>query len=318
MALSLLSLCSFGDGGTCAAPISAQCTVNNNNVASASHDPHIRFAEGGVADFRGENGTFYALLSAPGVQFSARTVDTTFMLPIGPILVEGSFFSEVSWVLRGVSGTAYGVSAVADILGFEVFDLGNSLMLPWSTAAARIASRRGIWQEWWQDGVRVYLKQSTIFVRANGWETNVTRNPIYLHVSGPARWRFDVAIRQLDNTGFDKLHGAAGAACMAHGLIGQSFDADGIAVSGKIDTYAPPDKLHPVVKTRAQAEGAIEGNANDYKVSGRFSAVFRFGRFSATPEVACAGRNVSALSGVKAPRRSGGSAGGFAVAVTDK
>ena len=219
------------------------------------------------------------------------------MLPVGPLLVDGSFFTEVSWVLRGSSGRAYGVSSVADQLGFDVFDLGPALMLPWPRPPVRIESKRSVWTEWWQDRIRVYLKQSTIFVRANGWEVNVTRKPIYLHVSGPSRWRFDIAVRVLDGTtGFEGKHGETSATCVAHGLIGQSFDGDDVAVSGRVDEYVYPDKLHPVVKTLAQAEGAIEGVAEDYAVKSRFHAAFKFGRFSATPVDACAVRNVSLMA----------------------
>ena len=291
------------DGGLCAAPITAQCDANG--VASAAHDPHLKFAEGGVADFRGKNGTFYALLSAPGVHFAAMTVNTAFLLPNGPVLVEGSFFSEVAWVLRGASGTAYGVRAVADVLGFDVFKLGPALLLPWAVPKL-VAIKRDVWQEWKEDRLRVYLKQSTIFVRANGWEVNCTRNPIYLHVAGSSRWRFDIAVRMLDgSTGFEALHGKVSEACVAHGVIGQSFDGDGVAVDGHTDSYVPTDPFHPVIQTRAQAEGAIEGAAEDYALRGPWDAAFKFGRFSATDAEACTGRNVSLLKGKKTVRARG-------------
>jgi hypothetical protein len=58
-----------------------------------------------------------------------------------------------------------------------------------------------VWQLYDEDDLRVYMKQSTLVVRAAGWETNVTRKPIYNHVSGPDLWRIDLTTRPLDDTG---------------------------------------------------------------------------------------------------------------------
>merc|ERR1719389_398636 len=46
-----------------------------------------------------------------------------------------------------------------------------------------------------------------------------------------------------------------------HGLIGQTFDGDGVAVDGAVDNYSPA-----VVTTAAMGEGAIEGFANEYEI----------------------------------------------------
>ena len=79
------------------------------------------------------------------------------------------------------------------------------------------------------------------------------------------------------------------------GIIGQTFDHDDKMVLGKMDDYNIPSN---VIVTRAQAEGAIEGNAADYEIdpANPFSTKFKFSRFGLTGHVAP--RNVSALSGV--------------------
>ena len=46
-----------------------------------------------------------------------------------------------------------------------------------------------------------------------------------------------------------------------HGLIGQTYDGDGLGVIGKTDDYKTRDN---VVTTSAMGEGAIEGDASDY------------------------------------------------------
>ena len=77
-----------------------------------------------------------------------------------------------------------------------------------------------------------------------------------------------------------------------HGLIGQSFDRDSLAVDGNIDFLRGPE-----VTTTAQAEGAIEGTAMDYKMAGKFASAFKYSRFDVATPVGP--RNVAALSGRK-------------------
>lgn len=286
--------------------VCADVTQTSSNAGSSSSgsegDPHLHLAHGGRTDFRGENGTYYALLSAPGVQLAAMALDTDHLLP-RPQLVHGSFFVGVAWTVRGRSGRVYGVAHDARRVHFDVFDLADG-----GPPRPR-AAREGVWKEWWEDGVRVYMKQATLYVRANGWEANATRVPIYNHVAGPSRWRLDLSLRPLDGTtGFEGRHGNASATCHPHGLIGQSWDADALAVDGALDDYKY-DVRAPVVTTKAMAEGAIEGNATEYALwsaggadaDARFATAFKYSRFDRAPHDACATRNVSALTGHKRP-----------------
>ena len=79
------------------------------------------------------------------------------------------------------------------------------------------------------------------------------------------------------------------------GLLGQTFDMDGVSVSGRRDTYAPTGKRREVT-TQAMAEGAIEGESAEYKVPNAFSVDFKYSRYAAT---SAARRDVSSLSGQK-------------------
>jgi hypothetical protein len=78
-----------------------------------------------------------------------------------------------------------------------------------------------------------------------------------------------------------------------HGLLGQTFDFDSMAVDGAKDNYDGKE-----VTTVAMGEGAIEGMATDYKISSvnPFSPSFKYSRWnlrSASP------RDISKLTGGK-------------------
>jgi len=68
-------------------------------------------------------------------------------------------------------------------------------------------------------------------------------------------------------------------------------------VSGKTDDY----KDRQEVTTTAMAEGAIEGSANEYTVSGPFDTGFKYSRFARVASDECAPRDVSKLNVAKAP-----------------
>ena len=102
-------------------------------------------------------------------------------------------------------------------------------------------------------------------------------------------------MRPLDGTVFTKEFGASSASCFPHGIIGQSWDGDNIAVSGKVDDYK--DRVE--VTTTAMAEGAIEGSANNYAQSNAFDVDFKYSRFAKVSGDICAPRDVSKLNGLK-------------------
>ena len=228
---------------------------DGNKGPGSSGDPHLHFAEGGEADLRGKNHTYYAMLSAPGVTFAAQTHDVSFLLP-RPQLVHGSFFTHAAWTIRGTSGRTYGLRTAADRVGFEVVDVPSGRLIEKFT---------NIWRQWWNDGIRAVYKQSTMYVRAAGWEVNCTRHPVYNYVSGYGKWRFDIAMRKLDGTVFARRHNASSATCYPHGIIGQSYDGDHLGIGGAKDDYTYRAES-PVITTKAMAEGAIEGDASHYEL----------------------------------------------------
>jgi len=253
--------------------------------ATAKQDPHITFAHGGRADFRGKDGVAYNMLSAPRISFALLTQNASFILPgYSPKYVHGSFFTNSFWTLRSRdSGVQFLVNCSANVIGFDVRFVNESIA----------AIRRGMWKDFVFEDVRVYYKYNTLFVRAAGWETNVTRHAVYNWIAGP-KWRFDVAIRPLNNTGFEYLHGMPSDVVAPHGLIGQSWDSDDIAVDGAMDDYKV---TQTEIWTKAMAEGSIEGDASEYALATPFSTQFKYSRFDTS--VPTPHRDVSKLSGTK-------------------
>ena len=253
-------------------------------ASGAIGDPHLHFADGGTADFRGRNDTLYAMLDAPDFSFALRTRDSTFLLP-KPRYIEGSFFTEAYWTVRTSKGRLLHIEFHAKEPGFRVTDVKGVV----------VSDHTGsVWKQYDEDDLRVYMKQSTLVVRAAGWETNVTRKPIYNHVSGPDLWRIDLTTRPLDSTGISANGISAWKVSAPHGIIGQSYDNDGIAVHGAIDAYTTT-----VARTRAMAEGAIEGKASDYELNDPTNQSFKFSRFHRPRGSAIAARRASKLAGAK-------------------
>jgi len=64
-----------------------------------------------------------------------------------------------------------------------------------------------------------------------------------------------------------------------HGLIGQTFDRSHCPVHGRQDDYRSWDATTRELTTHSNAEGAIEGMAEDYQVSSLSSLDFKYTRF---------------------------------------
>lgn len=243
-------------------------------------DPHLRYAEGGHADFKGENGTVYNFLSAPRYSFALQTHDTTFLLPT-PTLVFGSFFTNAFWVVRTVSGNLRRIHFQACTPGYVITNENADVL---ENSSGRV------WKSYNEQDLSVYMKQATLVVRAAGWEVNTTRHPVYNFVSGPSKWRIDMTIRPLDDTGIIRNGVSKLNVQRPHGIVGQSYDGDGLAISGPLEVYNTT-----VVTTSYMANGTIEGDAHDYALSSPFSVNFTYSRFDYNLTSYFPKRNISAL-----------------------
>ena len=260
--------------------------------ANGQADPHIRFAHGGEADFRGVNGTHYVLLSFPNLSFTGRTLDAVFQMH--DLLVNGSFFSEVAWTIATRNGT-YNVLFVAKrfwcMYTCPTLTPAESQERPDVLVTNDRGFRLGIGKRtaWETPGLRVRMEYHTLTVVFKGWEMKATRRPVYGWRSGPT-WRIDFRIAlssDKNELGTLRLPQKEWP-CFPHGIVGQSFDGDDLKTDGKKDDY----NTNGSMTTSAMAEGAIEGTAQDYAVSGPFDTHFAYSRFYKTK---CASRSLKGL-----------------------
>ena len=235
----------------------------------AKQDPHLSGAHGEKMDFRGRHDAVYAILSVPRLTFSLRTQNATFIKPgYMPKLVHGSFFTDAYWKVTTTDGDVFVVNTSASNIGFDVVDPHGKV----------VASKPRVWTELNRHDMRILYKQATLVMRVAGWETNVTRNPVYNRLSGP-EWRFDLSIRPLNGTGFEGRHGNASGLIAPHGIIGQTWDGDSAAVDGAQDDY---EHSGVEVWTTSMAEGGIEGQASEYELENKMAHEFKYARHETT------------------------------------
>ena len=277
--------------------------------AAAAGDPHLNLANGGSADFRGIDRTYFAFLSAPNLHVNAMTEDRSFYR-WGGQLVHGSFVTRLAFTIRSAKTGA---------------------VVRASVRANQYASFRQYRAE--EDGDECYYSNHTrielgdvellqlsggrFVAHGAGWEIFVNRRRLRKPLAASraaddaARWFLDFSFNVLDGRPGDveKFGRSTLGRIAPHGLVGQSFDGSKTSLSGKLDSYGGARE----VWTSAQAEGAIEGVHTDYAMRSAFATSYRFGRFDAIEPIAP--RNISTLSGVKAAAREGA---GSSAGVTDE
>ena len=261
-------------------------------TAGANGDPHINFAHGGTADFRGSHRTCYAFLSSPGYSFAPYFQEADFVYrtatpQIGlEQLVHGTFMTRAFWTIVTSAGTHV-------VLGADAMKQGQLDVLVISRGSSQSSATPGVskllpWQNMTIDDVSLATRMLSINVETPQWDVEITSKPIYglmqpilneTHWHGhwePGQRRFDI-----------QTHGTSPQP-HAHGIIGQSFRSHTV-LSGKTDEYtlethpelADSDGKLPEMTTSAQAEGAIEGVYADYALPTCTSTAFKYSRFEA-------------------------------------
>jgi len=241
---------------------------------SVSKDPHLHLPHGGRADFRGQEDTVFNLLSAKDVSFNVLFEKGDFAWATR--LVHGTKMAAGYWVLKTSSGKALTVEYTA-----EKFD---PVALVHEEGHSDVQIRPGT-PALVVDDVIVSMVGKTLSVRNSKWLFTATTSPYpfgKLEVN-KNKVLLDVAVQPLYNPDTD--------AAAPHGVLGQAYDQDKIAVDGKIDEVTTGEST-----TAAQAEGAIEGTWEDYILPSKFATDFRFSRFGLAK---AAPRDVSKLTGAK-------------------
>jgi len=282
--------CATTEESTCTKKPDPACTCTTDTTTTTSTgDPHLTFAHGGRADFKGDSHAWYNMLSARNTTFNMLFIHDDFHNPYK--LVHGSAMKGAAWVVRtNVTGRIvtieYNASASAPtramvrVSGSDVGVWVSHSGKPFTVENVRVEMREkklaGIGKNGAWHGV-------ALIVSTGQWRMSVWNKPFPNAAANPGKALLNMHIEALYDADHDVV--------APHGLIGQSYDGDGEGVSGALDDYQADE-----VTTKAMAEGAIEGKAENYKMAGKFAVEFRFARFD---KLAAKPRDVSALSGSK-------------------
>jgi len=241
---------------------------------SVSKDPHLHLPHGGRADFRGQEDTVFNLLSAKDVSFNVLFEKGDFAWATR--LVHGTKMAAGYWVIKTSAGKSLTIEYAA-----EKFDPTAIVHEP---EHQDVKVRAGM-PALVVDDVVVSMVGKTLTVRNSKWLFTATTSPYpfgKLEVN-KNKVLLDVALQPLYDPDTDVV--------APHGILGQAYDQDKLAVDGKIDEVKEGETT-----TAAQAEGAIEGSWEDYIVSNKFATDFKYSRFGLAK---AAPRDVSKLSGTK-------------------
>jgi len=255
------------------------CAPHLASGASSTGDPHLAFAHGGTADFRGCEDCYFNLLSTQDLLVNVRTLLATFELKGST--VHGSFLTEVhlAWhdapAQRWLNASFWAAEVGDNNFGWHAVNLTCGSDPDERAKAMHFKTRRSC------GAANLTRGYSSLTVELPEWRVSVTPQLVFGHLEGP-RHRLDLSL-------VPRVPEAE-LAVWPHGLIGQSFDGDGALLSGRVDDYSTR-----VVHTSAMAEDAIEGTADDYRVPSAFSAAFRYLRLGALPGQTRP-RNVAAIA----------------------
>jgi len=255
-------------------------------------DPHLMFAHGGKADFRGEHESWYNFLSAKNVSLNLFFVNADFKRPAKQWdAIHGSHMAQMAMSVRTMlTGKLFTIEYAATakpphkiivrdeagkVAKIVTHGSGNFVFENLVVSMRVRESERS-----WKQGTFAHV---TAVVNTMRWMVEVTSKPWPNAKLNPGKALLDVKMSALYDADKDVV--------APHGLIGQSYDGDGVGVSGKLDNYMTTARE---ITTTAMAEGAIEGVAADYEVADRFATDFKYSRFNA---VAAKPRDVSKLAG---------------------
>merc|ERR1712087_1001678 len=139
-------------------------------------------------------------------------------------------------------------------------------------------------QEFVRDDLHVkFTSKNKLRVKTDKWEMAATKSPFPFPNLNRGKVLLDVEIAALYNADEDVV--------APHGIFGQAYDGDKLAVDGAMDVERDTE-----TSTKAQAEGAIEGTWTDYKMQSKFATDFKYTRFDLFSAVH---RDVSKLTGKK-------------------
>jgi len=263
-------------------------------------DPHLAFAHGGKADFKGEHMAWYNFLSAKNVSLNLLFVHAEFKNPNR--LVHGSHMAQLAMTVRTMlTGKVFTIEfsastappqqvvvrdAAGKIAKTVTHGSGNFIFENLVVSVREKGRKAGaLGAKGWRGSV--------MLVNTGRWLVEAASKPFPNAEKNPGKALLDVQLNPLYDADHDVV--------APHGLIGQSWDGDGIGVDGAQDDYTTTE-----VTTKAMAEGAIEGIAADYEMEDKFATAFKYSRFDA---VTAKPRDTTGLSGARRAGKLNGKAG---------
>ena len=273
---------------------------------------------------RGEHRAVYNLLSTPNVTMNMQMKAQSFASPWSRLRVNGTFASAASWVIRTpVTGSLMRLSFNSYLPHAAHIDVRRAGGGPpgrdppgrWSSIGADGDDSWALDDDhtWvlalhdikrptvFVEGISVTLKKKELVVFTPQWRMRAKSTFGYPH-AGVLRMNLGV-------TSLYPLCDHPGIA--PHGILGQTFDCDGLAINGEEDSYEILDDGRTTrsrvsnaggeVTTRAQGQGALEGVLQDYRLPSLFDISFPYSRFMA--DASKGFRNTSRVTGARRKAR---------------
>lgn len=260
-------------------------------------DPHLYGAHGDRTDFKGKNHTWYNLLSTSNLSVNVLFEHDTYNWRRK--VVKGSWMKEVAVTAQSdkrLVKVAYHVDQASRaelyVSGVEKFEGHLEEGAPLELGKIVLS-----------------LSPKHLLKVTNGEWTLEARNryiPYAKAKLNAEKKRLDVSVHPIINV--DK------APVAPHGLVGQTYDRDGMAVIGALDNYNVKSNT---IETKAMGEGGIEGEAANYEIDAKdkFSTAFKYSRFGLTK---ASPRDVTKLSGAIVVPSAGLGASNIAGAINDE
>jgi len=263
-------------------------------AALVSGDPHFVGGDGDLFSFRGGNGTVYALHSSRHLQVNARFVAHTFAMggtcaACDRKRVHGSLIKSLYGSVLTAGGVTVRVEYSADAPSRAQLTTVSADGVALSTEMEVKQKSPDATQVQVDEAVvrltRTHSRKASLVISNDDFEIEAASVFLGWAAQNQNQKRLDVAIRPRKEV--------ASLRVAPHGLIGQTFDGDAMAIDGAVDDYSTD-----IVTTKAMGEGAIEGLPTDYEISRSdpFSPSFKYARYESEH---AAPRDTSKLSGVR-------------------
>ena len=209
-------------------------------------DPHLHFAHGGEADFRGEDGYLYAMLHHSGLAVNVLFEACAFFLSDLVLKVRGTFVTDVFIkAVTEATGRTVRIEFTPNMPPTPIIhglEGGTRRVLP---------GRPPLVVEDLSIAVTQNDNTEVLHVRTAGWAIDATARLIQRSATSGKK-QVDLSFAPLQ----DPLapNPKTGKVVAPHGLVGQSFDGDDIAVDGKKDrcAWAPGARLRLPQRRRAR------------------------------------------------------------------